>query len=62
MDKFKIDDLEMIKHADDSTVILKKQLASMLANSNGCRAIIESLNRKTGEYRIIVQGTLQKNE
>jgi hypothetical protein len=60
MKTFNIDELKLIKNNRVSRKHLETELNKMLTHSNGCRAIVESLNRKTGEYRIILQGTLVK--
>ena len=58
MMKFNVRDLEVIRNAKLSYSTLKRQLNNMAETSQNCRAIVESLNRKTGEYRIVLQGTL----
>lgn len=55
---FNIRDLEIIRNANISSSTLKRQINSMIESSDNCCAIVESLNRDTGEYRIILQGTL----
>ena len=60
MTKFNLRDLELIRNANISSHTLKRQLNNMLVSSSNCRAIVESLNRETGEYRIVLQGTLEK--
>lgn len=60
MKTFNIDELELMKNNRVPQNAIEQELNKMLTHSNGCRAIIESLNRKTGEYRIILQGTLSK--
>jgi hypothetical protein len=62
MIKFDVRDLEVIRNAKFSYSALKRQLNNMVESSENCRAIVESLNRKTGEYRIVLQGTLDTNE
>lgn len=59
MAKFDIKDLETIRNANVSPTVLKTKIANMLESSADCRAIVESLNRETGEYRIVLQGTLE---
>lgn len=59
MIKFNIRDLEIIRNAKISSLTLKRQLGNVLESSGNCRAIVESLNRETGEYRIVLQGTLE---
>jgi hypothetical protein len=62
MIKFDVRDLEVIRNAKFSYSALKRQLNNMVESSENCRAIVESLNRKTGEYRIVLQGTLDTSE
>jgi hypothetical protein len=62
MIKFDVRDLEIIRNAKFSYSALKRQLNNMVESSENCRAIVESLNRKTGEYRIVLQGTLDTSE
>lgn len=62
MTKFDVRDLEVIKNARLSYSTLKRQLGNMVESSENCRAIVESLNRKTGEYRIVLQGTLDTRD
>lgn len=59
MTKFNVRDLEIIRNANISSSTLKRQIGNMLQSSDDCRAIVESLNRETGEYRIVLQGTLE---
>lgn len=62
MTKLNIHDLEIIRAADISTATLKRQICAVLENSNRCRAVVESLNRQTGEYRVWLQGTLETRD
>lgn len=62
MVKFNINDLEIIRNANFSTSSLKRQIGSVLESTGNCRAIVESLNRETGEYRIVLQGTLETRD
>lgn len=62
MTKLNIRDLEIIKSANISPTTLKKQIGAVLENSDRCRAVVESLNRTTGEYCIWVQGTLETQD
>ncbi len=59
MTNFNLRDLEIIRNANLSTTTLQRQINNMIESSENCRAIVESLNRKTGEYRIVLQGTLE---
>jgi len=62
MMKFNINDLEIIRNANFSAASIKRQIRSVLESSGNCRAIVESLNRETGEYRIVLQGTLETRD
>lgn len=62
MTKFDVRDLEVIKSAKLPYTTLRRQLTNMVESSKNCRAIVESLNRKTGEYRIVLQGILQTRD
>lgn len=44
-----------------SGVSLKKEIEKMLANSSQCKAIFETVNQDTGEYRIVLQGIIDQN-
>ncbi|MFQ5675968.1 MAG: hypothetical protein ACE5G1_08740 [bacterium] len=39
---------------------LKKHVTEMLANSSQCKAILECVNQDTGEYRIVLEGVIEK--
>ncbi len=43
-----------------SGVSLKKQIEKMLASSSQCKAILETVNHDTGEYRIVLQGIIDQ--
>jgi len=44
-----------------SSKTLKKQVERLLAHSTQCRAILECVNDETGEYRIVLEGVLEKS-
>lgn len=60
MEKFNTQDFDWIEFVPPSSHILREKIENMLANSGNYRAIVESLNRETGEYRILLQGKLEK--
>jgi len=62
MIKFDARDLDVIRNAKLSYSTLKRQLNNMVESSENCRAIVERLNRTTGEYRIVLQGTLDTSD
>lgn len=50
------------KQISDASILSQVQFEDMLNSTDDCRVVVASLNRKTGEYRLIVQGTLNKHE
>ena len=62
MNEFEIRDLAILKNANVSIPTLKRQICNMVNNSEYCAMIVESLNLKTGNYRVVLQGQLKENE
>ena len=62
MTRFRIDDINTLEAAPTSAASLSAKLGTMVVNSTACRARVESVNPETGEYRIVLQGTLDKAE
>ncbi|MBN1352264.1 hypothetical protein JXJ21_22900 [candidate division KSB1 bacterium] len=62
MKNLNIYDLFNIKNENISSTTIKRQLNDMLESSKKYFAIVESLNRETGEYKIVVQGTLDNTQ
>lgn len=58
MARFRIDDLRTIEKAPTSPGSLRSKLGELLYSSVACSARVEGLNMDTGEYRIVLQGTL----
>ncbi len=61
MAQVKFTDLEKLNVTKLSGASLKKQISAMLENSSQCRAILETINQDTGEYRIVLQGIIETN-
>ncbi|MFQ6112759.1 MAG: hypothetical protein ACE5NG_01580 [bacterium] len=61
MAKMDLNELDELLTPQTSSETLKKRLIEMLTNSSQCKAILESINQDTGEYRIVLQGTLENN-
>ncbi|MFQ5640401.1 MAG: hypothetical protein ACE5IR_20670 [bacterium] len=57
-----VEDFEVINARELSCEKLKEYLREMLASSSQCKALLESVNHDTGEYRIVLQGIIEKNE
>ena len=62
MPQFKLNNLMDLNLTKLSGVSLKKQIERMLANSSQCKAILETINHDTGEYRIVLQGIIDNNQ
>ena len=62
MPRFRIQDIHAIENAPTSPSSLRSKVGEMIFSSTVCRAKVEAMNPETGEYRIILQGTLDKGE
>jgi hypothetical protein len=60
--KFRISDLGTIEKAPTSPASLRNKLSEMIMSSVAARAKVELVNPDTGEYRIVLQGTLDRDE
>ena len=62
MKKFVIPDVHQLEKSPTSAGMMTKKFSSMIESSITCpRVKVESLNTETGEYRIVLQGTLDKD-
>ena len=52
------EDLKSIERAPTSPAALKQGLWEVLSNSVVTKAKVDSYNWETGEYRVVLQGTL----
>jgi hypothetical protein len=62
MARFRIDDVVNIDIAPTSPASLRTKVGEMILSSTVCRARVETANPETGEYRLVLQGTLDKEE
>lgn len=62
MARFRIQDMRSIEQAPTAPGTLKNKIGEMLISSINATARVEGLNPETGEYRIILQGCLDKEE
>jgi len=62
MARFRIQDIKTIEKAPTAPGTLRSKLGELLFSSINCTAKVEGLNMDTGEYRIVLQGTLDKEE
>ena len=62
MARFRVQDIKTIENSPTAPGTLKNKLGEMLFSSINATAKVEGLNLETGEYRIILQGTIDKEE
>ena len=62
MTRFRIHDLKSLEIKPTSPGSMRSKLNEMIVNSTVCRAKIESINPETGEYRIVLQGSIDKED
>lgn len=53
-----IKDIYTVEHSPTSPSRLQWKISEVLFNSSTCRCKVDSINPNTGEYRIVLQGTL----
>lgn len=58
MPRFQPTDLNALERAPASPAALTQGLWEVLSNSVATKAKVESYNFETGEYRVVLQGTL----
>jgi hypothetical protein len=57
---FKIQELRNLEAPNTNPTTIKTKVSEMLQSSSTVRAKVESLNPESGEYRLVLQGTLQQ--
>lgn len=62
MTKSRIHDLQTVEKTPTSPAALRHKVGEMILGSTAVRAKVEALNPDTGEYRIVLQGTLATDE
>lgn len=62
MARFRIDDVQSLDIAPTSPASLRTKIGEMILSSTVCRARVETANPETGEYRLVLQGTIDKEE
>lgn len=60
MARFRIDDLKSIEHAPTSPASLRSKIAEVILSSTHAKCRVDSINPETGEYRVVLQGTLDR--
>jgi hypothetical protein len=62
MSRLKIGDLSTLEKSPTSPLTLRNKIGEMLFNSTQAVATVEVVNKETGEYRVVLQGTLDTEE
>ena len=60
MTTFRINDVHTIEASPTSPATLRTKIGEMILSSTTVRAKVEAINSDTGEYRIVLQGSLDK--
>jgi hypothetical protein len=58
MKDFLLRDLKIVDELELPFSTLKRQIGNMLESSTDCVAVVESVDRDTGEYKIVLTGKL----
>ena len=62
MTRFRVHDLKSLEVKPASPGAMRSKLNEMIVNSTVCRAKIESINQETGEYRVVLQGSIDRED
>jgi hypothetical protein len=60
MAKFQVRDLSSLEDTKSSPGSLRARVDDLLVHSTSARVKVEALNPETGNYRVVLQGTLEK--
>jgi hypothetical protein len=60
MAPFSVEDLYHVESAPGTLADLRSKVGEMIKSSAGCFLAVDSLDPETGEYRIVLQGTLEE--
>jgi len=60
MPRFNIQDFRTIETVPTSPAMLRAKIGEMILHSTVSKAKVEALNPDTGEYKVVLQGTLDK--
>ncbi len=62
MPRFRIQDIHALENSPTSANSLRSKVGEMIVNSTTFRAKVDSVNPETWEYRIVLEGTLDKED
>jgi len=58
MARLRIEDLRTVEDSPTSPAALRGKISEIILNSMRAQAIVESFDPGTGEYRVVIDGTL----
>jgi hypothetical protein len=61
MTKYPVEHLRELERTPRSPLALSNDLWDVLSNSLSAKVTLEACNRDTGEYRVVLQGTLEQS-
>jgi hypothetical protein len=61
MARFHIQDVKSLESSSTSPAALRTKIGEMILNSTDPRARVDAINHETGEYRVVLQGTLNRD-
>jgi hypothetical protein len=62
MTPFRLQELHALESGTNSPGTLRSKIGDMILKSTVCRAKVEAINPDTGEYRVVLQGTLDRED
>ena len=62
MARFRMQDIRSVERTPTAPGTLRSKIGDLLISSVNCTARVDALNMETGEYRIVLQGTIDKED
>ena len=62
MQKFTVRDFSMFEKTPISPTEISDRISNLMICTTNVKTQVESINEKTGEYRIVLQGTLNTDQ
>lgn len=62
MARFKIQDIYTLEMSPTSPSSLRSKISEMIMSSTNAKCKVDAMNPETGEYRIVLHGTLDKED
>ena len=62
MPRFRIQDIQLLENTPTSAGSLRSKVGEMIVDSTNFRVKVDSMNPDTWQYRVVLQGTLDKED